>query len=125
MNGDFSYGTNHSLSTKISVHVRPEYANIKYSAFIYLIEKLIAMKKNRYTEGKIAFAQKQAETGAGVDEVYRKMSISETSFYNRKKKFAGLVITVLRRLQQLEDENQCFKIMVVHFSLDEECCRRY
>ena len=39
------------------------------------------MKKTRYTEEQIAFALKQAETGTRVEEVCRKMSISEATFY--------------------------------------------
>ncbi|CAH6105553.1 hypothetical protein AI3055V1_2823 [Klebsiella pneumoniae] len=44
------------------------------------------MKKTRYTEEQIAFALKQAETGTRVEEVCRKMGISEATFYNWKKK---------------------------------------
>lgn len=44
------------------------------------------MKKTRYTEEQIAFALKQAETGTRVEEVCRKMGISEATFYNLKKK---------------------------------------
>lgn len=68
------------------------------------------MKKTRYTEEQIAFALKQAETGTRVGEVSRKMGISEATFYNWKKKFAGLGGgTELRRLRQLENENQRLK----------------
>ncbi|WP_241170680.1 transposase, partial [Serratia marcescens] len=56
------------------------------------------MKKIRYTEEQIAFALKQTETGTRVGEVCRKMGISEATFYNWKKKFAGLGVTELRRL---------------------------
>lgn len=83
------------------------------------------MKKTRYTEEQIAFALKQAETGTRVREVCRKMGISEATFYNWKKKFAGLGVTELRRLRQLEDENQRLKKLVADLSLDKECCRRY
>ncbi|PLE68353.1 MULTISPECIES: transposase, partial [Klebsiella pneumoniae complex] len=38
------------------------------------------MKKTRYTEEQIAFALKQAETGTRVEEVCRKMGISEATF---------------------------------------------
>ncbi|MFU0760898.1 putative transposase [Serratia marcescens] len=40
------------------------------------------MKKTRYTEEQIAFALKQAETGTRLEEVSRKMDISEAIFYN-------------------------------------------
>ncbi|BAS37443.1 transposase [Klebsiella pneumoniae] len=78
------------------------------------------MKKTRYTEEQIAFALKQAETGTSVGEVCRKMGISEATFYNWKKKFAGLGVTELRRLRQLEDENQRLKKLVADLSLDKE-----
>ena len=47
------------------------------------------MKKTKYTEQQIAFALKQAETGTSVQEVCRKMGISEATFYNWKKKYWG------------------------------------
>ncbi len=78
------------------------------------------MKKTRYTEEQIAFALKQAETGTRVEEVCRKMGISEAAFYNWKKKFGGMGVTELRRLRQLEDENQRLKRLVADLSLDKE-----
>lgn len=41
-----------------------------------------------------------------MEEVCRKMSISEAIFYNWKKKYGGLAIIGLRMLRQLEEENQ-------------------
>ena len=78
------------------------------------------MKKTRYTEEQIAFALKQAETGTRVEEVCRKMGISEATFYNWKKKFGGMGVTELRRLRQLEDEKQRLKRLVANLSLDKE-----
>jgi len=78
------------------------------------------MKKTRYTEEQIAFALKQAETGTRVEEVCRKMGISEATFYNWKKKFGGMGVTELRRLRQLEDENQRLKRLVADLSMDKE-----
>ena len=78
------------------------------------------MKKTRYTEEQIAFALKQAETGTRVEEVCRKMGISEATFYNWKKKFGGMGVTELRRLRQLEYENQRLKRLVADLSLDKE-----
>lgn len=78
------------------------------------------MKKTRYTEEQIAFALKQAETGTRVEEVCRKMGISEATFYNWKKKFGGMGVTELRRLRQLEEKNQSLKRLVADLSLDKE-----
>lgn len=78
------------------------------------------MKKTKYTEQQIAFALKQAETGTSVQEVCRKMGISEATFYNWKKKYGGLGITELRRLRQLEDENSRLKQIVADLTLDKQ-----
>ncbi len=78
------------------------------------------MKKTRYTEEQIAFALKQAETGTRVEEVCRKMGISEATFYNWKKKFGGMGVTELRPCRQLEEENQRLKRLVADLSLDKE-----
>ncbi len=48
------------------------------------------------------------------------MGISEATFYNWNKKFAGLGVTELRRLRQLNDENQRLKKLVADLSLDKE-----
>ena len=78
------------------------------------------MKKSRFTESQIVFALKQSDTGVKVEEVCRKMGISEATFYNWKKKFGGLGITELRRLRQLEEENSQLKKLVADLSLDKQ-----
>ena len=59
------------------------------------------MRKSTFTEEQIAYALRQAESGAPVLEVCRKLGISEQTFYRWKKKFAGMGIAELRRLRQL------------------------
>ena len=68
--------------------------------------------KKRFSEEQIAFALRQAETGISVQEVIRKMGISEQTFYRWKKKYGGLGISELRRLKQLEEENRKLKQLV-------------
>lgn len=76
------------------------------------------MKKSKFTEAQIVFALKQTETGVSVQEVCRKMGISEATFYNWKKKFGGLGVSELRKLRQLEEENAQLKKLVAELSLD-------
>jgi putative transposase len=85
-----------------------------------LKEEIFAMKKTKFTEEQIAFALKQAETGTSVQEVIRKLGISEQTFYNWKKKYGGLGPSELRRLKQLEEENHRLKRMVADLSLDKQ-----
>jgi putative transposase len=76
------------------------------------------VKKSKFTEEQIAFALKQAELGTSVEEVCRKMGISDATFYNWRKKYGGLGPSELRRLKQLEEENSKLKRLVADLSLD-------
>lgn len=78
------------------------------------------MKRSKFTESQILFALKQAETGIRVDEVCRKMGISEATFYNWKKKYGGLGVPELRRLRQLEEENFKLKQIIADLTLDKQ-----
>ena len=76
------------------------------------------MKKSKFTEEQIAFALKQAESGTTVEDICRKMGISQATFYAWRKKFEGLGVAELRRLRQLEEENRKLKQLVADLSLD-------
>ena len=78
------------------------------------------MKKSRFSEAQIALVLKQAEDGTAVGEVCRKAGISEATFYNWRKKYAGLLPSEMKRLRQLEDENGKLKKLVADLSLDRE-----
>jgi putative transposase len=78
------------------------------------------MKKSKFTEAQIIFAIKQAETGVKVEEVCRKMGISDATFYNWKKKYGGLGVSELRKMRQLEEENHQLKKLVADLSLDKQ-----
>jgi len=56
--------------------------------------------------------------GASVEEVCRKMGISDATFYNWRNKYGGLGPSELRRLKQLEEENAKLKRLVADLSLD-------
>ena len=78
------------------------------------------MKRTKFTEAQIVFVLRQAENGTKVEEVCRKLGISEATFYNWKKKFGGLGVTELRKLKQLEEENSRLKQIVADLSLDKQ-----
>ena len=78
------------------------------------------MKSSLYTAEQIAFALRQAESGAPVLEVCRKMGIAEQTFYRWKKKFLGMGVAEVRRLKILEEENKKLKQLVADLSLDKQ-----
>ena len=78
------------------------------------------MKKSRFSEQQIAFILKQDDEGVAVAEICRKAGISEATYYNWRKKYGGPMPSEVKRLKQLEDENQRLKKMVADLSLDKE-----
>jgi len=78
------------------------------------------MKKSRFSEQQIAFILKQADDGISIEELCRKAGISQQTYYRWRKKYAGLMPSELRRLKQLDEENNRLKRMVADLSLDKE-----
>jgi putative transposase len=78
------------------------------------------MKKSRFSEQQITFALKQAEVGAPILEICRKMGISEQTFYRWKKRYGGLMPSEVRRLKQVEEENVRLKRLVADLTLDRQ-----
>jgi putative transposase len=76
------------------------------------------MKASKVTEAQIAFILTQAEDDVPVLEVCRKAGISDATFYNWRKKYAGLMPSEMKRLRQLEDEKAKLKRIVADLSLD-------
>lgn len=76
------------------------------------------MKASKFSEAQIAFVLKQAEDGTPIAEVCRKAGIGQATFYNWRKKYAGLMPSEMKRLKQLEDENSRLKKIVADLSLD-------
>ena len=76
------------------------------------------MKASKFSEAQIAFVLKQADEGTAVAEVCRKVGLSQATFYNWRKKYAGLLPSEMKRLRQLEDENNRLKKIVADLSLE-------
>ena len=78
------------------------------------------MKASKFSDAQKAFVIKQGEEGTPVAEVCRKAGISQATYFNWKKKYAGLLPTEMRRLRELEDENSRPKKIVADLTLDRE-----
>lgn len=76
------------------------------------------MKRSKFTEAQIAFILRQAEEGTAVAEVCRKAGISDATFYSWKKRYGGLTPSEVKRMRQLEDENNRLKKIVADLTLD-------
>ena len=76
------------------------------------------MVRKGFTEEQIGLALRQAEAGTGVSEICRKLGIAEATFYRWKQRYAGLGVSEIRRLKQLEEENRRLKQVVADLTLD-------
>ncbi len=64
------------------------------------------------TKRAIVLLDAQAEAGLGVEETCRKLGISHATFFRWKAEYGDLGTPELRRLRQLEEENQKLKQLV-------------
>ncbi len=76
------------------------------------------MPTKRFSKEQIAFALRQAESGTSVGEIRRKMGVADATFYRWKKVYAGMGISEIRRLKQLEEENAKLKRLLAELTLD-------
>ena len=56
------------------------------------------MKASRFTDAQKAFIIKQGEDGKPVAELCREAGISQATYFNWKKKYAGLLPSEMKRL---------------------------
>ena len=63
---------------------------------------------------------KQGDEGVPVAEICRKAGISQATYFNWKKKYAGMMPSEMKRLRELEEENGRLKRIVADLSLDKE-----
>ena len=81
------------------------------------------MKKSRYSESQIVKILKEVEGGRLVKEVCREYGISDATYYNWKAKYGGMEVSDIKRLKELEEENQRLKRMFADLSLKHEALR--
>jgi putative transposase len=76
------------------------------------------MKKTKFTEEQITLALHRSEDGTPIEEVCRRLGISNATFYRWKQKYGGLLPSEVKKLKQLEEENKKLKQLVADLSLD-------
>lgn len=76
------------------------------------------MKKSKLSEVQIFNMLNEAEAGISPSELCRKYKIANSTFYKFKAKYAGMTLSDLRRLKELEAENRRLKAMYADISLE-------
>lgn len=76
------------------------------------------MRRSRFTEAEIVGYLKEAEAGAKVSELCRRIGISETTFYRWRKRYGGLEVDQAKKLKAIEEENRRLKRLVADQALN-------
>ena len=76
------------------------------------------MKKSRFSETQIVAILKQVDAGMPVKDVCRKAGISVPTYYQWKSKYAGLEVSQLRHLKDVEGELARLKRMYADLALE-------
>jgi putative transposase len=75
------------------------------------------VKKSKFSDEKVISILKEADAGAKVSDLCRKHGMSDATYYKWKAKFSGMEVSQLRRLKDLESENNRLKRMYADLSL--------
>ena len=82
-----------------------------------------SMKMTKFTESKIVTILKDQEGGPTVQDISREYDISQATFFNWKSKYGGMKSSRLKKLKELEDENQKLKRMYADVSLQRDALK--
>ena len=76
------------------------------------------MKKVRFTETQIISILKQQEAGRSIKDLAREHGVSEATIYNWKAKYGGMEANEVKRMKELEEENNKLKRIVANLTLE-------
>jgi putative transposase len=80
------------------------------------------MPKKTYTSEQIINKLREAEIlhsqGSALAVIWKKIGVSDCTYYRWRKEYGGMRIDQARRLKELEQENSRLKRLVADLSLD-------
>lgn len=81
------------------------------------------MKKKRFSEAQIVKVLEAVESGRKVADVCREYGVGVSTYFNWKSKYAGMKLSDLQKLKELERENTQLKRMFADVSLENKAMR--
>jgi len=76
------------------------------------------MKRSKFSETQIVSILKEADTGLKVDDICRKHGVSPATYYKWKSKYGGMEASDVKKMKELQEENDKLKKMFADISLE-------
>ena len=76
------------------------------------------MKGKRFTPEQISIILRAYDNGMDVKSITREYGVSQSAFYKWRERYQGMDSRSLKRLKELEQENQKLKHMYAELALD-------
>jgi putative transposase len=80
------------------------------------------MRRKRHSPEQVVRRLREAEAdlaaGTGLDQVCKKLGVSEATYHRWRKQYGGAGADEVRRLKELEKENARLKAIVADLELD-------
>lgn len=81
------------------------------------------MRKSKFSPQQIAKILKDFDNGKSVEEISREYGVSVSAFYKWRSRYAGMSGKELKRIKELEEENQKLKQMYATLALDHQMAK--
>lgn len=81
------------------------------------------MRKSKFSESKIVSLLKEAEAGRKVSDICREQGISSATFYQWRSKYGGMEASDIKKLKELQEENEKLKRMYADMALENQAIK--
>ena len=81
------------------------------------------MRKSRFTETQIVSILKEAESGRKIEDLCREHGISNATYDQWTSKYGGMEASDLKRMKELEAENNKLKRMYEDMALENQAIK--
>jgi putative transposase len=81
------------------------------------------MRKSKFSESKIVSLLKEAEAGRKVSDICREHGVSSATFYQWRSKYGGMEASDIKKLKELQEENEKLKRMYADIALENQAIK--
>ncbi|MDD5525609.1 MAG: transposase [Smithella sp.] len=81
------------------------------------------MQKSTHSETEIYSILKEGESGVPTADLCRRYNVSNATFYRWKAKYGGMEMSDMKRLKELEGENNKLKRLIGQYAFEIEAMK--